>query len=48
MKILIKNGRLVDPSQKIDDICDILIEDDKIKEIQSKGKGHRGKGQKKN
>jgi len=43
MKILIKNGHLVDPSQKIDDICDILIEDDKIKEIQLQGA--RGKGQ---
>ena len=46
MKILIKNGRLVDPSQKIDDICDILIEDDKIKEIQIPKQGARGKGQK--
>ncbi len=33
VKIFIKNGRVVDPSQKIDDICDILIEDNKIKDI---------------
>jgi len=30
--ILIKNGHVVDPSQGIDGICDILIEDGKIKE----------------
>jgi dihydroorotase, multifunctional complex type len=33
MKILIKNGRLVNPATKINDIMDILIEDDKIIEI---------------
>ncbi len=31
--ILIKNGHLVDPSQGIDGICDIVIETRKIKEI---------------
>ncbi len=36
MKILIKNGHVIDPSQKIDNICDVLIEDGKIKEIRSK------------
>jgi dihydroorotase len=46
MNILIKNGRLVDPSQKIDGVCDILIEDGKIKEIQ--GQKTKGKGQKNN
>ena len=42
MKIFIKNGHLIDPTQKIDEICDILIEDGKIKEMQRlKGKGQR-------
>lgn len=43
MKILIKNGHLIDPAQKIDEICDIIIEDNKIKEIQrlAKGKGQK-------
>ncbi len=30
MKILIKNGRVVDPSQKMDKVCDIFIKDGKI------------------
>ena len=34
-KILIKNGHVIDPSQDIDKICDILIEDGKIKEVRS-------------
>ena len=49
MTILIKNGRLVDPSQKIDDTCDILIEDGRIKEIQiprARGKGQGAKEKK--
>ncbi len=33
MKILIKNGHIIDPSQGIDSIGDILIEDGKIQEI---------------
>ena len=33
MKVLIKNGRIIDPSQGIDGVGDILIEDGKIKEI---------------
>ncbi|MGD2085590.1 MAG: dihydroorotase [Candidatus Aminicenantes bacterium] len=33
MKILIKNGRLIDPTSQTDKICDILIEDGLIKEI---------------
>lgn len=32
-KILIKNGRLVDPANNIDEKRDILIEDGKIKEV---------------
>ena len=31
--ILIKNGRLIDPKSKRDEIVDILIEEDKIKKI---------------
>ena len=31
--ILIRNGHLIDPSQGFDGICDIFIEDGKIKEI---------------
>lgn len=30
MKTLIKNGRVVDPSQNIDAVLDVLVEDDKI------------------
>ncbi len=33
MKLIIKNGRVVDPSQKIDEILDILVEDGKIKKL---------------
>ncbi|MBM3247807.1 MAG: dihydroorotase [Candidatus Omnitrophica bacterium] len=33
MKILIKNGHIVDPANKIDDIRDILIENDKISQV---------------
>ncbi len=38
MKILIKNGNIIDPSQGIDGIGDILIENGKIKEVGIKGK----------
>lgn len=33
MKVLIKNGHIIDPSQGIDGIGDVLIEDGKIKEV---------------
>ena len=33
MKILIKNGRVVDPANNIDGIYDILVENDKISEV---------------
>ncbi|MSN25705.1 MAG: amidohydrolase family protein [Geobacter sp.] len=33
MSLLIKNGRLIDPSQKIDDTLDILVENGLIKQI---------------
>ena len=35
MKILIKNGHIVDPSQNIDGIGDVLIEEGKITEVSS-------------
>jgi dihydroorotase len=35
-KILIKNGHVIDPSQNIDEICDVFIEDGKIREVRSK------------
>lgn len=33
MRILIKNGHILDPDTKMDQIADLLIEDDKIKEV---------------
>ena len=33
MKLLIKNGRVIDPSQQLDQTCDLLVENGKIKEI---------------
>jgi dihydroorotase len=33
MNLLIKNGRIIDPTQKLDQTCDLLIEKGKIKEI---------------
>lgn len=36
MKYLIKNGRLIDPANKIDEICDLLISGGKVEKI---GKG---------
>ncbi len=46
MKITIRNGRVIDPSQGIDCICDVVIEHGTIKEVQkSKGEvqGEKGK-----
>ncbi len=43
MKILIKNGHIIDPSQRLDGIGDILIEEGKIKEINMKSKEQRAK-----
>ena len=37
MKILIQNGRVIDPSQNLDSQKDILIEDGKVKAIDSPG-----------
>ena len=36
MNLLIKNGRVIDPSQKIDDMLDVLVENGLIREV---GKG---------
>jgi dihydroorotase len=36
MKIAIRNGRVIDPSQGIDGICDVLIEGGKIKEVKKR------------
>lgn len=33
MKVLIKNGRALDPASKFDEVSDILIEDGKIVKI---------------
>ncbi|MEG2257965.1 MAG: dihydroorotase [Lachnospiraceae bacterium] len=36
MKILIKNGHVIDPYSKRDEICDVLIQDEKVVKIESK------------
>jgi len=41
--VIIKNGHIVDPSQDIDGIGDILIEDGEIKEIRMQSKEQRAK-----
>jgi dihydroorotase len=48
MRILVQNGHIIDPSQGIDRVGDILIEDGKIKEIitKSKEQGAESKEQK--
>lgn len=33
MKILIKNGRVIDPANNLDDVCDILIENGRISKV---------------
>src|SRR5512135_1227380 len=47
MNTLIKAGHIIDPSQGIDGIGDIIIENGKIKEVRLKGKeqGSKSKGQ---
>lgn len=39
MKLLIKNGRVIDPVQKIDEKMDVVIENDKIVDIKKQYKG---------
>jgi len=41
MKVLIKNGHIIDPSQGIAGIGDVLIEDGKIKEVRIQNAEHR-------
>ena len=41
-KLLIKNGRVVDPSQNLDGIRDVLIENNKIIQVKSKLKNNSG------
>jgi len=41
MRILIKNGHIIDPSQGIDRVGDILIEDGKIKELIMQDAGYK-------
>ncbi len=46
MKILIRNGHIVDPAQNMDQVGDIVIEDRKIREVRTeptKGRGHQAK-----
>jgi len=33
MNLLIKNGRIIDPSQKLDETCDLLVENGTVKQI---------------
>lgn len=37
MKLLIKGGRIVDPSQQLDRVADLLIEDGRVKSIEEPG-----------
>ena len=37
MKILIKNGRIIDPDSKMDQVAELLIEDDKIAQVEKAG-----------
>jgi dihydroorotase len=48
MSLLITNARIIDPSQKMDKVCDIVIEDRKIREIHAHGARGRGQGTKGN
>ena len=34
MTILIKNGHVLDPGTGLDDICDVLIDGDRITEVE--------------
>lgn len=42
-KLLIKNGRVIDPASNLDQVCDVLIEDGKIKKIGNRVQGVGGK-----
>lgn len=34
MSILIKNGRVIDPDTRLDEVCDVLIEDGRIRQVE--------------
>ncbi|MDI6731362.1 MAG: dihydroorotase [Candidatus Margulisbacteria bacterium] len=38
-KLLIKNGRVIDPASGLDKVCDVLVEDGKVRGIGSRVKG---------
>jgi dihydroorotase len=46
MTVLLKGGRVIDPSQKMDDVLDVLIENGKIAAV-GRNLGEDGKGKKK-
>ena len=48
MRLLLTNCHVVDPSQKMDGVCNILIEDRKIREIQAQAAKSKGQGTKGN
>ena len=33
MRLLIKNGRIINPADRLDSIADLLVEDDEVREI---------------
>ena len=39
MSILIKNGRVIDPDSRLDEICDVLIENGKIAKVEKEISG---------
>lgn len=41
MTTIIKNGQVLDPSQGIDGICDIVVEQGRIREIKPQAAGHK-------
>ena len=42
-ELLIKNGRVIDPANGIDKVCDVLIVDEKIAEVGGKTQDPRPK-----
>ena len=42
MKLVVRGGRVVDPSQDLDGVCEVLIEDGFIAQVDEKVKGTRG------
>jgi dihydroorotase len=46
VKILINNGHVVDPSQDIDGVCDVVVENGKIASIEQKSKSAKAQNKK--